>query len=618
MEDPYVKYTLPKEIWLMVFHQVGSQWLGECRLICRDWNLLVQEVMCGQKLKFTNVDKISKFIYYLENNPNMATCIKYMFLTDVGSLALEMKLLSLALTPKIRLLEGEMSEELFGHLLDIAQKSPKKFGELQSLPNFSRARPIGNSTTTPNYYNTLLYFKESLTRLNVTMRPFEVPGQSLCVIPRLNEFGNLTELNLDLCGMQHLGDQSREYIVLDNILSKCTENLKILGLVWDRRSTLMEKNDFKNWLMAQDVKQAPNVHTLKLGIVHTPLIVEYLLYKYQNVSELLIGNLTNFSERIWEEVKDINKIQIIGSIPGSGQVNSNLVSTEEFTNLLQNMKSTTNQLQILQLLDNNSSNDLFDITKCKSTGITQFNIQMYGYAQAIHKNIVSLVSPVSRLEIDYTDYPMEYMDEEFSIEHTEQLNIDRVERVERVERIGRAERFDNNEQPAMNEEFYELLQIFPFDKLNILADLTLFGNDKTNEDICEELSYSSMPNLKNLTLRTCFCFEEEHVISLPEADLESLSLFKTSETCFEVQKILLATKKTEPPQKNFYLLAPGSSPDYKKISEDDASNFQDNITKIYLAFNSLNSLKINLNDHAINVKFDEKFQIVEASVSLNA
>ncbi|KAI8643326.1 hypothetical protein BD408DRAFT_431542 [Parasitella parasitica] len=608
MERPYEKFTLPLEIWCMVFHQVNSvKWIGNCRLVCRDWNPYAEEVMFGQNLELTTVEKTIKFIYHLEKNPKMAEFIKDIYVCDFLSLPLETKLLDIALTSKIRYLKGEMNEELFGHLLEIAQNSPSKLSGLKSLPNFSRRRPIGASTTRPNYYKTLLFFKESLTHLSVVKYPFEIPEQTLCVIPRLNEFENLTELSLDLCGMPHLREVSMEYIEIDNILSKCTKNLTSLTLIVDYRSTTMGKKEFKDFLKLHNVQQVRNVHTLKLGTVYSPLIIEYLLYKYPSVSNMTVGYIKDFSDRIMEEVKNIDMFQVIGYMPNVESLNSNTDLYQGLMNLLRRMKSATNQLRILQRLENTSGNGLLEITKFKSTGTTHFNILVNGYAQAIHKEIMLSVSPVSHLGINYIDYPTEFIDE-IDDEDFEQPTSRRFDETGHP-LMGR---LDNTEQPTASEEFCELMQIIPFDQLNKLTSLELFSDEKTNEDICEEIAYNPVPDLKSLTLGTCFCYDEEHIISLPEVDLEAVSLvrrFCSTDKCSQVQKVLLVTQKTNAPHGNYYFLTPGAPSRCEQISQRDVPDDLRNIPVIRLTFKSLNCLKINLGALVINVKFDKEFQI---------
>ncbi|CEP15993.1 hypothetical protein [Parasitella parasitica] len=437
----YAESTLPNELWLMVFQQINdTKCLAQCRLVCKLFDSLAEKALFRQNLDLTTVDKIKKFLYHLNSKPKIARYINFIHLSDVAPLHLQRRLLNQALTPNIKSLTGEMRENVFDHFLNILQRSPDKFSQLQVLPNFPnlcrKRNPGGIFVPTCNYGQVLLYFKESLKQLTIQVQPSDLPQISESVIFRLNEFQNLTFLDLDFQIYNRLDDLN-SYLGLDYILSNCTMNLEILYLHWRAKLTFMEKEDFKTWLQRNDVEQAPNLGELKITGVSSPHILEYLLYKYPNVSKLAIHNLDDFSDRIVKEIQNMDSLFLaINDIPHP-QRRQDMNRIEQFTDLIQSTQSTVNSLLISKRHSNSLKKEMFYIEKSISTRSTVYGVTTNRYETSVHKELISLIGPVSSLRVLYDNHV---------------------------------------DQQRLGEELNSLCKMIPFNNLNSLTHLELTGD----------------------------------------------------------------------------------------------------------------------------------------------
>ncbi|KAI8640215.1 hypothetical protein BD408DRAFT_434444 [Parasitella parasitica] len=568
MCHPHVEYTLPEELWAIIFQEIRQvEDLARFRLVCQLWNPLAERALFGQDLDLTTADKITKLLYHLNRKPHMARYIKFMQLSDTAPSNLQKRLLDRALTPNIKYLTGRMRENVFGHLLDILQHSAEKFSKLQVLPNFPdlcrKRNPTGIFVPTSKYGKVLLYFKETLKQLRIQIRPCDLPQLSESVILRLHEFQNLTFLALDLQIYHH--DELGDCLGLDYILSKCPTSLETLQLHWEPRFNFMEKEDFKSWLKGNNVEQAPNLRELKIARVSRPHSVEYLLYKYPNVLKLAIGSLNCFSDRIVDELKNISLFLVIDHLHGLSQFYLENNSIDQFTNFLCSFKSTTtNTLQISKGPNNLPKKEMFYVEKSIDTGSTLYGLTTCRYNPLGHKELSSLTGLVSSFRVCY----------------------------------------DNHVGQRLGEELCELYKIVPFNIWNNLVYLELSGDRKISQAILNRIDHSSVSNLKYLTIGDCFCPGEDIALSFPQIELEMVSFVKLP-TCRErcpPRKTLLITKQTSASQESCYFLTAGTPSRCEQIDGQIISEDHENVPVIRFSFKSLNRLYIKLEDHIFDTK----------------
>ncbi|KAI8640666.1 hypothetical protein BD408DRAFT_434058 [Parasitella parasitica] len=585
--------TLPLEVCCIIFEQIESVTeLANCRLVCKMWNPLAEKAMFGQHLEFRRAESIVKFIAILKSKPAATRFIKSISLFDPYHkfLQLQKELLDLALTPNIRYLRGEMSEELFGHLLCIAQQSPSKFDRLQALPKLNTiasgkfsemGRCISSimgtgklNTMRSKYFDAMLYFKKPLKELNASLSLFEVPGLCDCIFNHLDEFTSLTKLALDFYGFPNYDMQSRYFLELEMILNQCgtLQTLKLDLLGWGV-SHSMEKVEFKEWL-SNNVVPVPSLHTIILDRASSPHMLEYVVHKYPKVSKIIIENFNTCTERVLDAIKNIDTVQLL---------TKQTIIEGSFLELFRKMRSKTNQMQILGTDDPNKGGPLLDITKCKSTGITKFVINTMSAPQLIYEEIISLIGSVNCLETRYIGYCCER----------------------------------ERGKPLLD----KLRDVVPFDSLDKLACFKLqCDGEEINANICEKLA-SAAPNLNHLTINASCSYEKGHHVYFPRADLETVSIFRTpgstKKYLQEAQEVLLIIEKTGAPQMSYYLLTPGANglpSRSQQISKQSLSEYPHKLPVIRIAFKSLSNLKISLGALLLEMKFDPEARTEQSIV----
>ncbi|KAI8643325.1 hypothetical protein BD408DRAFT_431541 [Parasitella parasitica] len=391
--------------------------------------------------------------------PQLAQFINKIYLSymDDLNLPLQKLVLDLALTPNIKYFQGKMSQTLFNHFLGITQHKSSKFDRLQALPKLY--------TTNNKYFDAMLHFKDSLRELSVSFLPFEISGSSQSIVTRLDEFKSLNKLALDLYGLACSDNGSTNFMELENILNKC-KHLEILEFTWG--STVecsMEKAEFKKWLSSK-VKQVSSLRIFKVGKLEDPHMIEYLVYKYPNVSKATITYLENSSKRIVDAVKDISTVQLI--VP-------DIFKMEHFKDLLLDLKSPTNQVKIQHHSDS-FWQGLLDVTKCSNTGVTTFNFQIHGHVPPVCKDTISFIGSFEQLETNYIGYSDSHQSEKSLVD--------------------------------------KLNDIIPFDSLDKLTSLEFLCDEEISEALCEKVAQSA-PNLRHLTINTCCSYEKGHYCIYP-------------------------------------------------------------------------------------------------------
>ncbi|KAI8640672.1 hypothetical protein BD408DRAFT_419463 [Parasitella parasitica] len=321
--------TLPNEILSAIFNQVGLESivkLAECRLVSSLWDQLSAQVLFSQTVDLRTNGQIAKFNYHLARKPALAHFIQSIHLSDLNPpLSFQREFLSLALTPNIRYLTGEVNEELFSCLLDVAKRSAKageKFSKLQVLPELSLREPFGprvfltvqdvstslmhvkQSLLHTKYFHIAFHFKESLRELSISQ--FPDPTKTMkTFFAHLNEFKSLTNLTLNFFDV-FPGDQCHGFLELDKTLNKC-EHLQFLRLRWysaDERS--MGTAEFQEWL-SSNVMKVPGPLKLELAGVSISHVTEYLVHKYPNISSVRLSSLTLREVRVMNAIAHIDR-----------------------------------------------------------------------------------------------------------------------------------------------------------------------------------------------------------------------------------------------------------------------------------------------------------------------
>ncbi|CEP11253.1 hypothetical protein [Parasitella parasitica] len=552
--------SLPFELSCIILKQIKSvKVLAECRLVCKKWNFLAEKAMLDRELDLTSPGATNKLIELLRQRPAMAWHIKAMRLSDScgDDLQSQKQLLSLALTPNIRYLRGEMSKELFGHLLDIAQQSPIKFSKLEALPKLSRKENIALPLAMSKYSESLLYFKDSLKELNPSVVEDEFPATLGPTFANLDEFKSLTKMTLDFTGSFNYIIQNLYFIDLERALNSCNYNhfLQILELnfvMWYPFHAV-QLAEFVEWLFESVVPVLDYHNTIRINSVFGPHILEYIAYKYPNVSKLVIYNWNvKDAERAINAIKHINTIQII----------SKHADIEEMGKDNDDMWNARPSLEII---------------KSKNKGTTTFNINTQRCLQK-YKEIISIVGSESQsLEFNYLDhYP--------SSENEDSLL----------------------DKPQIETSLHVL------DKLTTLK--VQCDGEEINESICKEIAHSA-PNLKHLTLTTCCSYLKGHCLSFPETELESISICTGPDSRNKYlqndnQSLLLTLEKTQDDSQEsfyYYLLTPATSstPSHgQQIAKESLSECHHEMPSIRIVVKSLNNLKINLDALDFEMEFN--------------
>ncbi|KAI8640430.1 hypothetical protein BD408DRAFT_445197 [Parasitella parasitica] len=578
--------SLPLELWIVIFNQLKStSELVNCRLVCSQWEHLVAEVVLEKDVEFSTHDAISSFNLFLTRKSDQVQRIKSIRIakTDTLGLPLLRELLDLAMNPNVRTLDIRMCQNLFDHFMTIVERSPKKCNKLEALPELL-------TEVDHRYYSAMLYFKESLQKLEISN---EMPANP--VLKRLNEFSKLTQLTLNFHAMPDY------FVELERILGKCC-SLQILQFeLVGTANQPIGKAAFKRWLL-ENIPQFHTLHTFELGEVDEPHIVEYVMHKYPQISKTVIGPFSSLNNgsanRILDAVKDVNLVELFMW---------QMQDMQEFNGLLPAMKSKTNQLKIQQNPYEPGSGVLFDVNKAVSDESTEFNINIdQNVPQSIFREIIRLVDSVNRLDINFLGC------------------------------------FDTNqEEEAVR--FFELLEVVPeIESLKFTDTSIQLPSWQLNISVLDRLTSLEMcgaildagvlptlgflaPNLKELTLNTCFFgfHNRSFLVGLSHLGLEKLSII-TNNSIFgnytsgpikerlemiqsyisiaEFQSVLLtmcmSNQKTQ-----YHVLIPGTPSHSEKISGADITQTVLSLPSILIICKSLKSLSIELGALVIEMNF---------------
>lgn len=279
-----MNHTLPAELWFHIFGNVNNTTeLGQSRLVCKLWNYFAEISILTMQITVKTHNKAIKFYEYLKKKPEMALHVKHLTFevpqyyksTSKHGPAF-LKLLRLAMTHKINIIDGNMGmDSFFIELLKIVESSPSSFDRLKMIPI-----PTKYNHT---YRTTVIGLKNILQGLilDFTSKPFDWD-----LIYRLGEFKRLTFLTLT-------GD-AYNITLTDSILKKCGHLQELSIDVKFSDPIVLNTKTVRTW-SSRNVKKINSLKKLRFGLPCRPDLFEYLAYKYPNIQNIQL-TIANFNK----------------------------------------------------------------------------------------------------------------------------------------------------------------------------------------------------------------------------------------------------------------------------------------------------------------------------------
>ncbi|CAO3620555.1 unnamed protein product [Mucor fragilis] len=267
---------LPSEIIRAILDCPDNiQDLAECRLVCKAWDPISEQLMFGKEIFLTSRANVSRLVQHLNKSSSFGRLVRHVVFAfvceELPSDDLYSKLFSLIFTPNLRVLDGYIPiKNIYKEMVSIASKSAAKFDKLQVIPQGQRM--IVNSS---DFTAACLLFKQSLKVVTVTISDESMPDWKF--IEKLGTFDNLAHLILS-SGMPNLNTIRR---IIDNC-----DQLETLKLVWvDAKNTRLTKAEVRNWTRINDKskKQKKPLKLLRVVNCFSPVFIEYLVYKFEHI-----------------------------------------------------------------------------------------------------------------------------------------------------------------------------------------------------------------------------------------------------------------------------------------------------------------------------------------------
>ncbi|CEP18853.1 hypothetical protein [Parasitella parasitica] len=313
---------LPDDLLTEVFSYLKVKDLWQVKLVCCRWEYLAEEIMYNS-IDFAKVKNRAGLICCLEQKPSIANTIKSVHLLDDNELSFLKNFLSLALSPNIRRLTGEMNGLIFSHLLVIAKRfedAGQKLNNLQVLPDLS-TREIGLAGATlrvedvsgslksvkealvgTNFFDAMLYFRESLRELNIFQFP-STDRKQKNLMAHLGKFPCLSKLTLNFFDVYAADQPNKRFLQLEKTLKQC-KHLQFIELKWFGTVNHSEETAvFQEWLSA-NVEKVDGLRAVKLIGVSIPHVVEYFVYKYPDVLEIKLSNCRTYDRRVEAAIRE--------------------------------------------------------------------------------------------------------------------------------------------------------------------------------------------------------------------------------------------------------------------------------------------------------------------------
>ncbi|KAL9556355.1 hypothetical protein MBANPS3_001906 [Mucor bainieri] len=291
--------SLPPELLPCIFDHVDSiAQLATCRLVCRRWNYHAEAAMFGKRLVINDETEANQLCNRLHEHPNYGNRVKsmhFMKVFDEEVPFIYVKLLAMAFTPTMETLTGfTKTTKFFDILTSIADKNCFEFTNLKQLPFY------------PNDQDGFIC-AEIMKRLKGSKLTIQIQSshsQSLNwnVINQLDGFNTLKHLELK--------DYIHECLDVDLILKKChfLETLAFSDFIVGAEEA--ETEEVQSWIVENKVTREYTLKSIKfIDSVYSPALVEYLMYKYPNVTRFDSLGLFNF-----DSANDLHRI--MGTIHG--------------------------------------------------------------------------------------------------------------------------------------------------------------------------------------------------------------------------------------------------------------------------------------------------------------
>lgn len=179
---------LPSEIVQAILDCLNNvQALAKCRLVCKAWDPISEQLMFGKDIILTSKANLLKLVRHLNKSSSFGKLVRCVILNfheeelfpadDLYS-----KLFSLIFTPNLRVLDGYLPiKDIYKKMVSIASKSTRKFDKLEVIPQGERMATHSNDFTAA-----CLFFKQSLKVVRVTITDENKPDWGF-----IKKIGNL-------------------------------------------------------------------------------------------------------------------------------------------------------------------------------------------------------------------------------------------------------------------------------------------------------------------------------------------------------------------------------------------------------------------------------------------
>lgn len=236
--------------------------------------------LLARRIDIKSENKAMKLYKYIVANPSQSKHIRHVHFTfDNAVLPLIVtELLPIVITPNIRKLTGSVKSDIFfTTLFSIIDKAP--LDKLTTLP-------IYNGYNSGLNLERILKLKSSTVSLKITLYNFS-SGTLWNFVRQLDQFPKLTTLNIK--------GYVRNFIELETALKRCSHLVTLTIYDFEFKELPkkgMQIRDFGVWLKC-NVKKELSLKTLKVESTCCPEFVEYLTYKYPNITSL------SFDGKLW-------------------------------------------------------------------------------------------------------------------------------------------------------------------------------------------------------------------------------------------------------------------------------------------------------------------------------
>ncbi|KAL9556515.1 hypothetical protein MBANPS3_001838 [Mucor bainieri] len=291
--------SLPAEVWIEIFNNINSfQQLMQCSLVCKRWQQCV-----GSVISIIQEYSESKYVYNsLKSNNEIRRSIKHLAMTaperfpkyghykrlydayrylDLDHLEYFKKLVPLVVNENLETFGGPMEGSAFFEILLTQVESD------EGLARFSNLKTIPSAWDYNMAYDRLLY------RLKDTLKQVTLYFQFSLVRYQMSQLATL--YNLDkLTQLEELSINSFAQTVqqLERILKNCNQlkSLKICLI-----PSFNGASNVDEWIKSNAL-QNNTLTTLKVELIGNlnPQFMDYLLYKYCNVTHVYVWQVTGF------------------------------------------------------------------------------------------------------------------------------------------------------------------------------------------------------------------------------------------------------------------------------------------------------------------------------------